>query len=99
VNLRHAVLLASVGWYLMMPPSSGRYGETSLAPLSKWAHPWTFDSEHDCETALAATHVAEASGIAATELYNRIEEPAGRIPFGSLQWKCIATDDPRLTGK
>jgi len=96
MNPRHAAALALVGWYLMEPPF-GKYGPNEMAPLSQWAHPYTFDSARDCESALAAAHVGEASGMAAIEVEYGLQDT--KMPLLTIDWKCVATDDPRLKPK
>ncbi len=44
MNPRHAAALALVGWYLMVPPTSG----TTL-PIGQWDHVGSFDKIDDCE--------------------------------------------------
>ncbi len=101
MNLQHATALALVGWYLMVTPLSNKHGPNGkAAPLIYWEHPYTFDSRHDCETALAAAHVSEARGMADVSLRTGLSEQESlAIPMDSIDWFCIATDDPRLKEK
>jgi hypothetical protein len=97
---RHAAALALVGWYLMVTPLSKHGPNGKTAPLSQWEHPYTFDSRHDCETALAAAHLSEARGMAEVSLRTGLSEQESiAIPMDSIDWFCIATDDPRLKEK
>jgi hypothetical protein len=97
VNLRHAVALALVGWYLLLPPHSGRKPEELkfdlTAPLSRWTHSQkVFDSALDCELATA-----------------RVRSPLDRLlpnDEARSKWhhaldaaRCVPEDDPRLKGK
>jgi hypothetical protein len=49
MNLRHAAALALVGWYLMVPPSTGGKLDTK-APLPQWINEGAFDRADDCES-------------------------------------------------
>jgi hypothetical protein len=94
MNLRHAAALALVGWYLMTPPM-GKYGPNEMAPLSRWEHPYTFDSARDCESALAASRKCEALGIAAVEVQHGLQDEETPLLL-TIDWKCLTSDDPRL---
>jgi hypothetical protein len=48
VNARHGAALALAGWYLMMPPISGRTVDPN-APLATWHVFQSFDSVKECE--------------------------------------------------
>jgi hypothetical protein len=49
---RHAVALALVGWYLMMPPPLYHHGgKETVAPLSEWKVIDKFASKGECEEA------------------------------------------------
>jgi hypothetical protein len=99
VKPRHTAALGLVCWYLMVTPigEGGRSDKT--VPLNHWKHPYTFDSRHDCETALAAAHVSEAQGVASLSLRTGLsEQETTTVPFYSADWKCVGSDDPRLKG-
>jgi len=95
--LRHAVVLASIGWYLMVPPfNPPNYQLRTDLPLSEWWQHQSFDSAADCETAQNdlvnkfASKSKKASGQIAEFWITSAESMA--------QGHCIASDDPRLKG-
>ena len=49
MTLRHAAVLALVGWALMVPPLIDSSGVATQEPLSKWTSLGTFDSAEDCD--------------------------------------------------
>jgi hypothetical protein len=82
---RHAVALALVGWYLMLPPRlhmrTARPTFSADAPLREWKVVQPFDKATDCDL----------------ELKRQIMD-CGHCPRAGL-WlsaQCIASDDPRL---
>lgn len=92
MNLRHAAVLALVGWYLMTPPahsvqlSGGGVAWIKSPPLTKWTIQGSFDKATEC-----------------TDQRNRLTssaiEDSKTSSEGRAEWmmaKCIATDDPRL---
>jgi len=100
MKLLHSAGLALVGWYLLVTPLGNNSQSDKTAPLSQLEHPYTFDSRHDCETALAAAHLSEARGTAYLSLRTGLSErEAKTLPFYSVDWRCVSTDDPRLKGK
>jgi histidinol phosphatase-like enzyme len=109
MNLRHAAVLASIGWYLMVPESSRRMPlllETNES-LSQWETRQSFDTAQECK---AAQHKIHTYLEAATS--RRLKEDGSQKayvgdPVSQMLWaeeakiaasKCIATDDPRLKG-
>ena len=55
MNARHAVAVALLEWYLMVPPAhdeSGRIDALDGAPLSEWWKQSSFKSAKECEVAL-----------------------------------------------
>jgi hypothetical protein len=57
MTLRRAAVLALVGWYLMIPPTSYENGELRVlsdAPLSAWKVLGTYDSAPECQRARMA---------------------------------------------
>jgi hypothetical protein len=91
MNLRHAVALALVGWYLMVPPPFDidiKAGIYNHKPLGEWTRKATFDTEFECKR-----EIAKGCGT-----INQNGEDIGRV--GPLCYsQCIATDDPRLKEK
>jgi len=91
MKLRHAAVLALVGWYLMVPP--WRSAQTahpipdSDAPLSKWITEGTFDSAVGCNRYLMS--ILMSSNPADPAFQNKLRAQAA---------KCVASDDPRLKG-
>jgi hypothetical protein len=94
MKLLHAVALASVGWYLMMPPPLGPHDVVPAdrnVPLSAWQLAQSFDTATECErskremTKLAQTKMKQNSSFENRQLV---------FQFGAAH--CIATDDPRL---
>ena len=67
MNPRHAVALALVGWYLMVPPQlvvGGRVLSYDLnAPFSKWEQGGSFDSAEECNRGWAQ-HLDFANNLA-----------------------------------
>jgi hypothetical protein len=51
MNLRHAAVLALVGWYLMSAPMTPDHQVLTDAPLSKWKTGASFDTAKECEAA------------------------------------------------
>ena len=53
MNLRHAAVLAIVGWYLMIAPPQVQQGSVVgtdlLAPLSHWGNVHAFETADQCE--------------------------------------------------
>ena len=98
MNLRHAVALALVGWYLMTPPLSGRPGAYVVsdgAALSQWHIDQSFDSAIECEQA-RIDHVASERYIAEKAGHPNPGEDV--LVRDAMTSQCIATNDPRLKG-
>lgn len=106
---RHAAALASIGWYLMVPPVARRMPlllETNK-PLSQWETRQSFDTAEECKDAQhkirgylnAATdrgfkEAGSQKAYLADPVVQMLWEEQGKIQTS----KCIATDDPRLMG-
>ena len=87
MNPRHLAGLALVGWYLMVPPSSGGKLDTKAA-LSQWISQGAFDRADDCESARANGAMSNGgSGTSSQEIKNLREMFA--------HGQCIASDDCR----
>jgi hypothetical protein len=101
MNLRHAAVLASVGWYLMAPPLSkngARYTIVRDAPIARWPIDSSFDTAAECQQGIldniigtrnAAVAAGKCSSTPGTECNEVLLQRSGLA-------KCIATDDPRL---
>ena len=96
MNLRHAAVLALVGWYLMVPPvnktGDHEYGVDFGSALSKWAVNAAFDKASNCN--------ALAGQMSSMGLKDLKKYPASSFKWALAdmwtQCQCIATDDPRL---
>jgi hypothetical protein len=86
MNLRHAAVLALVGWSLIMPPlSDDRQLVVKNAPLSRWDTIGTYDTAAACNHELDKLAAVVAGNLTQSVLQRRV-----------LAGKCIAADDPRL---
>jgi hypothetical protein len=91
MTIRHAAVLALVGWYLMVPPAliwkkKAMDAPDNNAPLSKWQIYSSHDSAKECEKAARVLR----------ESY-KAKHDNGELWGWSIN--CIATDDPRLKCK
>jgi hypothetical protein len=92
---RHAAALVLMGWYLMVPPSSGSHPQT--APLSGWLVIRGYDSAGECE-AVRATKTQPPSQ-AVNDLVKKYAPPGKWVdlaPEINPAARCVATDDPLL---
>jgi hypothetical protein len=48
MKLHHAVAIALVGWYVLVPPTTEDLALDLKAPLSQWIKPKSFEGLHDC---------------------------------------------------
>ena len=86
---RHAVALALVGWYLMVPPTGRDYPRGNVdAPLTQWIK----RRRRPIATRTNVSTCWKASPV------DELEEQADRRNFYK-QAQCIANDDPRLKEK
>jgi hypothetical protein len=106
----HAMALAAVGWYLMVPPSPDP--RSWNAPLSEWTQFVAFDRADACEhLILMARDDAEKAGCSLDnpqppkvgEARSCWGMPADLLPaplntrvLRVALGRCVATDDPRL---
>ena len=85
----HAVALALVGWYLIVPLKGH-----PEAPLKYWTHMWSFDTAKECQQSLL--------GMIARIDQPNVSPPQGftREEFRQelLGSQCVESDDPRLKG-
>src|SRR5258708_33138358 len=104
---RHAAALAVVGWYLMEPPMLG--GNPPIyepprpdlsAPLERWIVDDTFDTASQCRAALASVReVPENLDVRRLTAEQFAQIQASKKGLWASSDQCVASDDPRLTGK
>jgi hypothetical protein len=93
MRIRHAAALVFVGWYLMLPPrmtSNPRMPDLG-APFTRWTNFGAYHDSHECQAAR-------------TKIYKKAEKnpPTAANRFFQTQIassQCVATSDPRLSGK
>jgi hypothetical protein len=103
-KLHHALVLALVGWYLMVPPNQAGWdcGQSFAAVLSHQlfgtgddklcAH---YSSLPDLDAPLSQwTDIASYDTAAQCHAADLEQMKGG----GLAVWKCVASDDPRLKG-
>jgi hypothetical protein len=91
MKLCHAVALALVGWYLMVPPiPKGQIPDTSV-PLSEWSLSASFDTAKECEKG----RVDNWSLFHKLSLAHPNPDTISAVQ-AAVEAACIATDDPRL---
>ncbi len=110
MTLRHAVALALVGWYLMVPPHTRSHdmpqGIDDLdvkikAPFSQWETLGNYDSARECDNRL--DDLVTQAGRFLDNIWNldlKKKSNMDRVQSSeTLIWaQCIASDDPRLKG-
>ena len=86
MNFRHAAVLALVGWYLLMPPTSKDFPMGNVdAPLTQWnKRPTTYRDKEECE------HVIDRH----RRLTNAKNKQVAVRYYKQAQ--CVSSDDPRL---
>ena len=91
---RHAAVLALVGWYLVLPPTS--LGKVVLsAPPSKWT---VFQEYDSLETCLAARVELHERGEQNPSVKPQLQFPPKQLAqFFAAD--CISADDPKLKEK
>jgi len=83
---RHAAALALVGWYLMVPPYTENVFRCDLnAPLTKWRHFKSLDSESACKDL--------------RDRYRGEEHRDSPLWYAFDNSVCISSDDQRLKPK
>jgi hypothetical protein len=95
MKLRHAVGLALVGWYLMIPTLvDAPYKIDTEAPLTSWKVYQTFDTAQECR---------KSQSSAQSKYEHTATAPSGSIKRGTRAFalqmvfaRCIASDDSRL---
>ena len=100
----HAAALAFVGWYLMMPPDSAKvpHSVDSEAPLSRWIIVATYDTQDNCEKALADIQHKEQDPIELDKTgklarFQKHDDARGKAR--AMNAGCVESDDFRLRGK
>jgi hypothetical protein len=102
-RFRHAVALALVGWYLMLPPlgSSERdFPVESSAPITNWTNSGSYDSAKECEIERHKLSVdAEKRSFEAERGPTGKDQALAVAVAGAERLAtCIETTDPRLKG-
>jgi hypothetical protein len=96
LRIEHSVVLALVGWYLMVPPVDRYSPEVVfvgvLSPLSEWDTVRGFDSAPECRKALKELIV----DFETQKWEPNVPEGERSLIGASEIAKCIASDDPRL---
>ena len=103
-KIRHAAALAFVGWYLMMPPDSAKvpHSVDSEAPLSRWIIVATYDTQDNCEKALADIQHKEQDPIeldktGKLQRFQKHDAALGKAR--AIDAGCVESDDFRLKGR
>ncbi|MBV8892770.1 MAG: hypothetical protein JO266_12515 [Acidobacteria bacterium] len=95
MNRRHAIWVALIGWYLLVPPLvNAPYKVDTEAPLSNWKVYRTFTTAEECKKFWSASQ---------TEYQHTANAPIGSIKKGTRAFalqmsfaRCIASDSPAL---
>lgn len=96
----HAVALALVGWYLVVPPPN-RMRDPQTISFRSWRIQESFDTAADCEKARKET-ISNAGPSAEQYLLQKYQispklKKVNKPPdTDNLFATCVATDDPRL---
>jgi hypothetical protein len=108
MSIRHAALLALMGWYLIMPP----LGSGVVPPISQWRRAGVFEKADDCTTAqnlilsacrqdlddMKRRRMAERRrGIVTSEAEESVRSTFHTCTTTLLS-RCVASDDPGLAG-
>jgi hypothetical protein len=92
--MRRAVVVLLCGWYLLLPPTTGKpvfpLVDTD-APLIRWTQIGSFDSAKDCSNE-QGEHGLE---LTKPNYHESFKGQAAQY----IQSLCIASDDPRLKGR
>ena len=86
MKIGHAVTLALVAWYLLLPPLEV-HRLNQKAPLSLWDNVGTYETAAACKEQAAKLKQQHA----------KLTDPIMKEHFTLGQ--CVASDDPRLKGK
>jgi hypothetical protein len=91
MNLRDAAAVASMVWYLIVPPGSFNNPDVK-ASFSKWQKLSSFETVQDCERQLSREQVEHGEIPSAKHVH-----PLLNIRL--LAGQCVAANDPRLKGR
>ena len=91
MKISHPAALAVFGWYLMAAPMNPL--STPCVPLSKWKILKSFDTAVSCERALGKLRQPSLQS------FRNGHGAWDNCGAAYDQWKCIASDDPRLVAK
>ncbi len=99
MKLRHAaaLALASIGWYLMIPPLDNSQKPRTDLPLSQYWQDSSYDSARECEEAklqLQRFHLDRSK-----KNVDHMHEFYYGMFESIAQGSCVASDDPRLKEK
>jgi hypothetical protein len=89
---RHAVALALIGWYLMVPPTEDANRIDPSVPLPKWVVLRAFD------TAAACNDAQDQLRYRVSRLNLQIPDASAASEAAEFS-QCIASNDQRLRGK
>jgi len=98
----HAVALALVGWYLMMPPWFTDKKPHTEAPMRQWNQMGAFDTKDDCtrerHRRIGLVGTTFGAEIVANGNPDVPKPDATALAFASSIFaaQCVASDDPRL---
>jgi hypothetical protein len=90
MNIRHVAAVATVGWYLILPPISDGTVEVT-APLSRWEIQFSFETATDCQGSLSQT-----VNQALVDLQKPMAHDKENLVLQSSSGTGIASTDPRL---
>jgi len=99
VKKYHALAVALVGWYLMVPPIAGGSEKSFVdfdAPLSTWFLSQSFDTAKECARARNKKYVEASSEERKIPLSELRTSPRLPILIDDMFNSCIASNDPRL---
>jgi len=96
VKARHAVALALVGWYLMVPPTPIRHPQpdANMPPISRWENRGSFDTAKECDS--ERWKKIMDWNYKNTVKDGDIDSVEGQLVAQYTLGQCIASDDPRL---
>jgi hypothetical protein len=102
VKPRHAAALALVGWYPMIPPSTG--SEINIkAPIREWQQAGAYDTAAECEQDKNVAANAFLKGSKENENSRKENSIDPKVAyFNAMLYAsgiCVETDDPRLKEK
>jgi hypothetical protein len=97
MKISHAAALASIGWYLMVPPLAGRNGPIERGSLlAKWETWFAFDTATECEARVKALEDSAFGRLKAQPVASATKQRISDLQTVSA--RCVASDDPRLKG-